>query len=844
MSSRRARGAVLAAIVLAVLTLVVPPSVHVRSYHAQIAGAIGSAMGRKVTVGDVVLRVLPQPGFDLDNVTIADDPAFSAEPMITAGQVTASLRLSSLWRGRLEIAKLSFQEPSINLVRSADGRWNVEALLARVSQVPAAPTARSRPEARPRFPYIEADAAQINLRLGDAKKAYALREADFALWLASEDLWDFRLEAVPVRTDTSLSDTGTVRLTGEFHRAQDLRETPFKVHLDWRQAQLGQVTKLLAGRDRGWRGGLNLSADLTGNLAVLTASARASIDDFRRYDIASSDSVRLETTCLASYRAAREELSGVECHLPLGSGDVALRGGVTGLFTGRVYDLNLAATDLPGPALFALARHIKKDLPADLSGTADFDAVFTLRTPPASLAPAPQIVWEGAGSVDQLAIQSSVLPGPRAIGEVSFKMQSQPAAPAGRRAPRGRISVPQPASARVQFAPFHLPLGASAPATAEGTISATDYGFSIRGGAALAELLAVSRAAGLRTPALAVKGTATIDARIAGQWAGFAPPVVTGSARLQNVVGRIHGVNAPVRIESGTLALTQDEIVLEPFSGAIDGEPLDGSVTLQRGCDPLSACPVRFQLHTTALRTDDLNRWLNPRFQDTSWLPFFSGGSTTVARLDATGQLSVDTLWLKSVPASRVVAGVRISGERADLRIQQAGVFGGQYSGEWHADFAGAQPSWRGGGSLQHAQVPQVAAALRGNWGTGAISGEFQAGMSGATAGEMLASLRASADFDWRQGALRHIALADSPLVIRDFTGHLTLAGGLIEITQSRLASPTGVYRVSGTASFVPLVELKFAREGGSTYMVSGSLERPRVVATPAPPEKQAALER
>ena len=109
---------------------------------ARIANSIGNALQRRVEIGSVHLRLLPRPGFDLENFVVHDDPAFGAEPVLRAGEVSASLRLSSLFRGRIEISQLSMTEPSLNLTRNADGRWNVETLLERTSMTTVAPTAK------------------------------------------------------------------------------------------------------------------------------------------------------------------------------------------------------------------------------------------------------------------------------------------------------------------------------------------------------------------------------------------------------------------------------------------------------------------------------------------------------------------------------------------------------------------------------------------------------------------------------------------------------------------------------------------------------------------------------
>ena len=84
--------------------------------RARIVNSISLALGRPVDVAAVKVRLLPAPGFDLEDFVVHDDPAFGAEPMLRARAVTASLRLTSLLRGRLEIARLSLTEPSLNLV--------------------------------------------------------------------------------------------------------------------------------------------------------------------------------------------------------------------------------------------------------------------------------------------------------------------------------------------------------------------------------------------------------------------------------------------------------------------------------------------------------------------------------------------------------------------------------------------------------------------------------------------------------------------------------------------------------------------------------------------------------
>jgi len=180
------RRVVAAAVVILLGLFVLRPGVS--QLKARITNSISRAVARPADVGSVQLRFLP-PGFDLQNVVIYEDPAFGAEPMLRAPEVTASVRLTSLLRGRLDISRLELTEPSLNLVRRADGRWNWEALLERTAHTPLAPTAKLKSEARPGFPYIEASSGRINFKAGTEKKPYALLNADFALWQESENEW-------------------------------------------------------------------------------------------------------------------------------------------------------------------------------------------------------------------------------------------------------------------------------------------------------------------------------------------------------------------------------------------------------------------------------------------------------------------------------------------------------------------------------------------------------------------------------------------------------------------------------------------------------------------------------
>ena len=197
--ARSRRGILtLGAVVVLLLFLVRPEVERLRS---RIVSSISLALGRPVEISSVSLHFLPQPGFDLQNFVVYDDPAFSAEPILRAQEVRAVLRVTSLFRGRLEIARLSLNEPSLNLVRNNQGRWNLGNFVERAAKIPVAPTGKAKSEPRPGFPYIEVSNGRINFKLGQEKKAYVLTDADFSVWQDSENAWGMRVidEKISVR---------------------------------------------------------------------------------------------------------------------------------------------------------------------------------------------------------------------------------------------------------------------------------------------------------------------------------------------------------------------------------------------------------------------------------------------------------------------------------------------------------------------------------------------------------------------------------------------------------------------------------------------------------------------
>jgi hypothetical protein len=834
MLRRMSRRMIWAGLLLLLLALVLPPFINVKRYKSRAAEAISRALGRNVAVSDITLKLLPRPGLVLDNFVVADDPAFGAEPMLRADSVTAYLRLTSLWRGRLEIGTLDLDNPSLNLVRRQDGHWNVEELLERTSEVSPAPTTEFRPETRPRFPYVEASSGRINFKLGEVKKAFAFTDADFALWVQSENVWGIRLEARPVRTDVSINDTGTLKLDGRFQRAANLRDTPIYLRVNFSDGPLGQLTKLFYGRDRGWRGTVRVSSVMTGTPANLGVTLDAQLDDFRRYDIASGEALRLRTHCTGTYSSVGDTLSDVACESPVGTGILKVRGSSQN-WGADGYELGISGEQIPAERVVAFARHAKKDLAPDLTATGEVDGVFTVRDPSGH---APQ--WSGGGQIKNLALHADVLKQDLELGQVEFGIPDSKPAPVKRKNAKHAVEAPPPpVGFELAVKPFAVPLGAPSPATASAEFDMTNYQLHLSGAAELGRLLNVAQAVGIGTPGVGLAGSAQLDVGVAGAWTGFAQPAPSGKLQVKTATAELQGVSEPLLVSSAVAILENQQVKLTSFSsGFTKGGQLTGSASFPVHCTGPENCLLQFDVRAEDVSLARLNQLFNPAFSRQPWYHLLAMGrrhDDALMKLRAQGHFAIPRLELGTVTATNVNGSLELSSGELRIPELRADLLGGHQDGSWLADFVASPPRFMGNGVVSRVAMPQLASLMHDNWATGTVDADFSVVLTGLTPASLRKNAGGTADFTWNNGVLRHVSLDSHgvPVAFSKFSGKVALQDGTFNVSDGKMQSGGANYVVTGSASYDRNLNVKLERSGGQSYVVSGTLDKPHVEPVP-----------
>lgn len=122
---------------LILIALALPLFISANTFKPILESDLSGALGRKVEIGNISLSIF-SGSISVDSFSVADDPAFSSSPFLSARQLSAGVSLMPLiFSKRLDVVSLTITDPQVTLLRAASGRWNYSSLGAQ-------PTARHR----------------------------------------------------------------------------------------------------------------------------------------------------------------------------------------------------------------------------------------------------------------------------------------------------------------------------------------------------------------------------------------------------------------------------------------------------------------------------------------------------------------------------------------------------------------------------------------------------------------------------------------------------------------------------------------------------------------------------
>jgi len=836
------RWILLAAAVLSVVAFVLPPLVNISRYQHRIADSISRSIGRQVHISSVKLRLLPLPGFEFSDFSVEEDPQFGSEPILHSDSVVADLRLLSLWRGKLEVSRIHFDDASLNLVQR-NGVWNFASVLLQAAHIPNAPTGQRHAGSAPRFPYIEAENTRINFKEGNEKKPLSFLNSDLSISLAPEDAWELHFRAQPVRTDLvlDLSDTGMLRIDGTLHRAPLLGEMPLQLKVEWNGVPLGQLSRLTLSRDIGWRGGLDVEAVVDGTAELAQINTTLKVAGLHRAEFTPPHPMDVEAACRASLRRESGSLEGIACTSPVGDGALELAGSIQEVQTQPQAQLTLTLHRVPAAAVLAALQEVRSGLGAGVQAAGALNGHFQYATQNGR-----QPTIAGEMALDSLRLTPPDSGKPFLLGPLRFRCDSPQA------------GDESPGSPALLLQPVRLAMGAPVPVTVDGRFTPAGFDMHLGGVSSIARLKAFGRTFGL----LGGAGTAALDLDVRGKWLLPVPdsehPVVAstaqGSIAIRNAELTTSYLSQPLKIASaqGILSPTQIEwtnasisygkleaqgtleyptLCIGPGSPAsslagVDNTPCAGHFSLVFPTLDLAA------LQSTLLGTSEggqLLRQILDRIDRRSvkW-PNLSG-TVRIGAL-STGKLVVHD----------AIGALDISGSSIRIRSLNGHLANGTMHLAGLVDASGDQPEYQLDVQVTNAAPSALGSIFDEHWGTGLANFSAQISMSGFDAQDLVRSATGSLRWDWTKGGLaaeEPLPVAAQPFIHFDqWSADAAIAERAIKITHSLLARGQEAIPLSGTISFDREIDMK----GGTAahpFAITGTLQHPEVKAIEEPVE-------
>jgi hypothetical protein len=787
----------LAALAAILAVAIVPPLVSLSRYKSRITQLISASLGRPARLSSVEMRLLPRPGFVLTDLIVEEDPAYGAEPILHANSVVASIRLLSLWRGRLEIGRISVDEASLNLVRTPAGRWNLDSLFssAAAQALPAAGVARER-RAVP-LPYLAATNSRINIKNGAEKLPFSLVNTDLSFWQEAPGYWRIRLRGQPARTDLSLNldDTGVVRLEASARRAPDLRQMPMHIDLEWREAQLGQLTRLVIGSDPGWRGDLTGEVHMDGTADAAQITTRLRATGVHRAEFAPAAPLDFDARCSFVYHYSGRAIENLACDSPLGDGRIHFAGDLPG--DDRPPHFSVELERIPVAAGLDALRTVRNGFGLGLEARGAISGKVTYaesasersgRDEPGGVA--------NPGRV-RAAKPRGAAPGPLAG---SFTVEGFRLSGDGLSQP---IQIPrlvlEPVTAaqgqqpgQFQFpalgATVAIPAGGAGPLMMNALLSLSGYAIILHGQIGLARARELAHMAGLAEAASldALAGDpANVDLSAEGPWLpaqtillSGTPPTgsgtepgagdaatdqLSGTMTLHNANWKVGYLANHVEIAQATLHFGYGELRWDPviFSyGPVKGT---ASLELPSRCVAPQPCIPRFEAQFGALDASIVqSAFLGAREPGTLL-------STLIARLRSSNRSSApawpqlegtaraDSLILGPVTLREATATLRILPDGAEITGLDAGLLGGHVhgSGTLHtAETDQGKPIYTLEGRFEKLSPPAVGQLLGLRWLGGAFDADGKIDLAGLTDKDLAASAKGALHFKWHHGAI------------------------------------------------------------------------------------------
>lgn len=730
--------------------LLIPYLIDINTYRGRIVAQLEDRLGRKVSLGDLSLRIFPSMRVGVEQAAIGENPEYAKGDFIRAKSIRLQIGLMSLLKGNPEVGGIELNEPEIVLIKDKAGGWNWSTL--KPLREPAdggemAPfdlkvdNGRFTIIDRSVTPQTENSFTGVNILLDD---------------FSSKSAFDFSVAiTMPGQTGGQLKMAGTAGPIDPSVAAK----TPLDARISMDQVEISSLEQL-AGLKSPRSGLLTTDIRVRGSLAE-TLSAEGDILAEKLRLVAgtepSKDSIeadlKLDLKTIRPAGAQDDDYS-----LKLDRGDVSIgrtKAGLTGtidrLLTSPVLNLKVradrAALDSLLESAYAFGFGPPKGTSA--SGLATID----LAVSGASSSPA----LNGRIDVSDLRFRTEGLP--QAIEVSNLKIAFDPS--------------------KIVAAPFRTTLGQRT-AVEVSSLSIADYTRQPRAradvstsNAQIEDLIRIAESFGVR-PDIKGTGAATLRAAIDAAFGGETTTLaINGSGKVSNARLEIPQLKKPIEISNADLKFTGESARADNLSARLGSSKAAGWVEINNFSRPNAA----FDLNVDQLSVPEVQGMLASSDQPEPAFSFLSAVSAAepASNLDLTadGQLAIGRVLLDGMLFNNMRSHVKLQNQILRLDPLSLGLYGGSYQGSAQIDLKSQVPDFTLNGHVGGVNLNQFLTALMRSKSVayGTTNANFNLRGRGQGADQLLKSLSGNGNVAISDGKITSFDLMKQVEIFGRFAG-------------------------------------------------------------------------
>lgn len=822
------RKVVLGLLLVLVAGWLLPSFFSAERYRHRLEARLTQAFHRPVTFGALSFHLLPRPGFSMDKVVVGEDPAFGFEPFVRVDRVDCDLRWDNPWARRLDCSRLYLDRASFNLVRDAQGNWNVANLLSARAPSGAFPQAGA-----PQPLDLDAEDARLDVKLGQEKIPFAITDvsAHVAIDRARGKVV-FHLTGSPLRTDLALPTPGRLELDGDWSPGKTF-SGPLDARLRTEGALLYDWIPLLSGRNPDLYGIVDAAVRLSGSVRLLEVEGQARLTQLHRWDQPSpAEDLPVNFAFRARFDRPQERLLIETLDATFRNSRLHLSGALAAPFSSPGFDLVGAAERSHLEDFLALARRLG------------------FRGGPV----------EAAGRVDGLLTVQGSWAEPRVGGFVGIR-EARLTTPAGA-FPLSEIAL-RIEPKLIRLAPLRVTLAPRVELVAQGVVSAPAEKHGPRcnrggrgDGAAgprqyeldltaksvpLRDLLRFVRGTGVRLPeGLDARGSATAAFTLAGRVWPLERPSVRGRVQIHAARLLVPGLTEPLNVPRAVVEIQGERATVRPLVAVMGTTVFTGRLDHQAGRHP----SWQFSLRADHLSLEEGSLWfaalgkrapvpLLERLPGIrSLVERRAAASSLFSALRARGDFTTPALSYRALTLHDFKASVAIGGRVVRVTDVKFRSGGGRGEGSALADLTRSPARMVADVALDRARLAALGsylpASLRQVRGLYSARGHFET--RGLSRQEMSAALQGQAtvrleNVSWggfdplrafaRSVQARPLKLSGIEPNLREATATLRFAGPSVAVVSSPVDWAGARWRLTGTYGFEGTANLRLTADLG-----------------------------